>query len=237
MNVMSWMIGIWNVNNEELIVYAIFKFVTRMITCYPCFRDKLVGADKTIDDKTNKSEMEALEEMGTQKKPPLELGKKNTLTSPNVQTLIDNTISGPNNEITGGEKEKQQQQESSSNEKKPDENKSDEKKEQDKKEQEKKDQQNKDQKQEEKDQDQEQKDEEQKKKEQQEKEQKEQNKDEQKQENKEVPPEVLERLKQMKISEEKARMILEAMKNQEVQYLQQNKRKATKPKDRGKPDW
>ena len=41
----------------------------------------------------------------------------------------------------------------------------------------------------------------------------------------------------MKISEEKAKMILEAMKNQEIQYLQQNKRKATKPKDRSKPDW
>ena len=32
-------------------------------------------------------------------------------------------------------------------------------------------------------------------------------------------------------------LILEAMKNQEIQYLQQNKRKATKPKDKGKPDW
>nr|CAG8589737.1 4983_t:CDS:2 [Entrophospora candida] len=93
MNVISWMIGIWKVNKDELIVYAIFKFITRMVTCYPCFHDKLVGADKKIDDKTNESEMEALEEMGTQKKPPLELGKKNTLTSPNVQTLIDNTIS------------------------------------------------------------------------------------------------------------------------------------------------
>ena len=41
----------------------------------------------------------------------------------------------------------------------------------------------------------------------------------------------------MKISEEKAKMVLEAMKNQEIQYLQQNKRKATKPKDKGKPDW
>ncbi|HEY0654481.1 MAG TPA: hypothetical protein VGD65_15175 [Chryseosolibacter sp.] len=45
------------------------------------------------------------------------------------------------------------------------------------------------------------------------------------------------KLEQMKISEEKARMILEAMKNQEKQYLQQNKRKATKSKDRTKPDW
>ncbi|HYC84928.1 MAG TPA: hypothetical protein VEB86_06890 [Chryseosolibacter sp.] len=36
---------------------------------------------------------------------------------------------------------------------------------------------------------------------------------------------------------EKALMILEAMKNQEKQYLQQNKRKATKSRDRSKPDW
>jgi Ca-activated chloride channel homolog len=46
-----------------------------------------------------------------------------------------------------------------------------------------------------------------------------------------------EKMKEMKVTEEKAKMILEAMKNQEVQYLQQNKRKATKPKDKGKPDW
>ena len=32
----------------------------------------------------------------------------------------------------------------------------------------------------------------------------------------------------MKISPEKAKMILEAMKNQEVQYIQQNKKKARK---------
>ena len=39
------------------------------------------------------------------------------------------------------------------------------------------------------------------------------------------------------MSEEKAKMILEAMKNQEIQYLQQNKRKATKQRDKTKPDW
>ena len=54
---------------------------------------------------------------------------------------------------------------------------------------------------------------------------------------KEIPPSVSDKLKQMEMSEEKAQMILEAMKNQEIQYLQQNKRKATKPKDKGKPDW
>ncbi len=56
-------------------------------------------------------------------------------------------------------------------------------------------------------------------------------------EKKDLPPSVSDKLEQMEISEEKAKMILEAMKNQEIQYLQQNKRKATKPKDKGKPDW
>lgn len=93
-----------------------------------------------------------------------------------------------------------------------------------------KDQQNKDQK------DKEQKDKEQKEKEQQQKEQ--EKKDQQNKDDKNKPdPSLSEKLKDMKISEDKAKMILEAMKNQEVQYLQQNKRKATKPKDRGKPDW
>jgi Ca-activated chloride channel family protein len=59
--------------------------------------------------------------------------------------------------------------------------------------------------------------------------------DKDKKENNKPSPQ--EKLKDMQISEEKAKMILEAMKNQEVQYLQQNKRKATKPKDKGKPDW
>jgi len=80
-------------------------------------------------------------------------------------------------------------------------------------------------------------------KEQQEKEKKEQQQKEQEQKDnknndkKDLPPSVSEKLKEMQMSEDKAKMILEAMKNQEVQYLQQNKRKATKPKDRGKPDW
>ncbi len=76
-----------------------------------------------------------------------------------------------------------------------------------------------------------------------EKEEKEQQQEEQEQKDdsnkdkKDLPPSVSEKLKEMQMSEEKAKMILEAMKNQEVQYLQQNKRKATKPRDKGKPDW
>ncbi|MEQ9442879.1 MAG: hypothetical protein RIG62_27815 [Cyclobacteriaceae bacterium] len=45
------------------------------------------------------------------------------------------------------------------------------------------------------------------------------------------------RLQEMNISEEKARMILEAMRNNEMQYIQQNRRKPNKPRDRTKPDW
>jgi len=41
----------------------------------------------------------------------------------------------------------------------------------------------------------------------------------------------------MNISEEKAKMILEAMKNNEIQYIQQNKRKAKNRKKSNKPDW
>ncbi|MFN7259972.1 MAG: hypothetical protein ACK5TU_08755, partial [Cyclobacteriaceae bacterium] len=77
----------------------------------------------------------------------------------------------------------------------------------------------------------------QKEKEQKEKEQKEKEEQEKNKDKKDIPPSVSEKLKEMQMSEEKAKMILEAMKNQEVQYLQQNKRKATKPKDKGKPDW
>lgn len=44
------------------------------------------------------------------------------------------------------------------------------------------------------------------------------------------------RLQEVNISPEQAKMILDAMKNNEVQYLQQNRKKGTKT-DKGKPDW
>lgn len=46
-----------------------------------------------------------------------------------------------------------------------------------------------------------------------------------------------EKLEELNLTEEKARMILEAMKNNEIQYIQQNKRKAKKKPDSTKPDW
>ncbi|MCX2746068.1 hypothetical protein OO013_19475 [Mangrovivirga sp. M17] len=46
-----------------------------------------------------------------------------------------------------------------------------------------------------------------------------------------------EKLKEMNMSEEKAQMILEALQNNEVQYLKQMQRKSTKDKDDDKPDW
>jgi hypothetical protein len=46
-----------------------------------------------------------------------------------------------------------------------------------------------------------------------------------------------EKLEELNLTEEKARMILEAMKNNEMQYLQQMQRKPTKKQDSDKPDW
>lgn len=121
------------------------------------------------------------------------------------------------------EDKKENQDQKKNDKQNQDKNKQDqEKKDQEKKDQEKKDQAEKDKQEKEK-------------KEQQEKEAKEnEEKKEQKDKKDNFNPD---KLKDMKVTEEKAKMILEAMKNQEVQYLQQNKRKASKPRDKGKPDW
>jgi hypothetical protein len=50
-------------------------------------------------------------------------------------------------------------------------------------------------------------------------------------------PSTAEKLKEMNISKEKAKMVLEAMENSEKQYLQQLRRRSSKKKDRNKPDW
>ena len=61
--------------------------------------------------------------------------------------------------------------------------------------------------------------------------------DEEGQEMEQPPQSRSEKLEELNLSEEKARMILEAMKNNEIQYIQQNQRKATKKPDSNKPDW
>lgn len=61
--------------------------------------------------------------------------------------------------------------------------------------------------------------------------------EEEKDQNKENPISNAENLEELNISEEKARMILEAMKNNEIQYIQQNRRKAKSRNKSGKPDW
>lgn len=134
--------------------------------------------------------------------------------------------------------EEQQKQQQRNDQDKKDQEQKDNKDQQDKKDQkqndqEKKDKEKKEQEQKEK-QEKEKKDQE--KKDQQQKQDQQKKEDEKKDEKKDQQPSS-EKMKQMKISEEKAKMVLEAMKNQEIQYLQQNKRKATKPKDKGKPDW
>ena len=126
------------------------------------------------------------------------------------------------------QKQQQDQQKKEEEQKKQDQQK------QDQKNQEKKDQKDKQDQKDQKNEDQKSKEE--KEKQEKEKQQQEQQEKESKEKDK-LPPSVADKLKQMEMSEEKAKMILEAMKNQEIQYLQQNKRKATKPKDKGKPDW
>ena len=46
-----------------------------------------------------------------------------------------------------------------------------------------------------------------------------------------------EKLKEMNLTQEKARMILDAMKTNEIQYLQQRRREKTQRTDNNKPDW
>ena len=137
------------------------------------------------------------------------------------------------------EKKKQEEQQQQNKDNKKDDKKKDQK--DDKENKDNKDQKNKEDQQSKEQKDKEQKDKDQKDKEQKEKEQqkKDQDKDskEEKDKKEKENPSVSDKLKDMKMSEDKARMVLEAMKNQEVQYLQQNKRKATKPKSKNKPDW
>ena len=123
-------------------------------------------------------------------------------------------------------------QEQKDQEKQDQEKKEQEKKDQEQQEQEKKDQEQKDQEKQdgEKDEDQEKKDEQ--------KDKEEQDGEKSEEKEKEQPkPTPSDKLKEMNISEEKAKMILEAMKNNEIQYIQQNRRKATKKKESDKPDW
>ncbi len=137
---------------------------------------------------------------------------------------------------------KQQEEQEQDDQNKDDKDQNEEQQEQDKKDQEQQEQDQKDQqdqKQQEKEQQQEEKQEDGEKKEDKDGEQQEQEQNEQEQgEQEEDPLEKLkEKLKEMNIPLEKAKMILEAMKNQEVQYIQQMKRKASKPQKTSEKDW
>ncbi|OEK05153.1 hypothetical protein [Roseivirga misakiensis] len=130
------------------------------------------------------------------------------------------------------QQEQDQKDQNKDQEKKDDKDQKDqEKQDQDKQDQEKKDQEKKDQ---------ENKDQEEQENQEQKKDDKEgeENEEQKEGEQKEDPLEKLkEKLKEMNIPLEKAQMILEAMKNNETQYVQQKKRKATQRKDNSKPDW
>ncbi|WP_462248612.1 hypothetical protein [Ekhidna sp.] len=69
--------------------------------------------------------------------------------------------------------------------------------------------------------------------------QEQQNQDQENQEDQEKSQEQMtqEKLEEMGISEEKARQLLEAMRQSEIKYLQHQRRKPTKRPPSGKPDW
>ncbi len=58
-----------------------------------------------------------------------------------------------------------------------------------------------------------------------------------KEEDKETNEKRSQRLQNINLTEDQAKTILDAMKNNEVQYLQQNKKKPSKKPEKGKPDW
>ena len=152
-----------------------------------------------------------------------------------AQATVDQALKRyPNDEKLNALREKLKKEEEQNEQNKDEENKDEKNKDQQNKDEQKKDQQSKDQKQEQQQKDQEQKDQQQKEKQQQQKANEESQKKEKQDEDLNLDKDKLE---QMKMSEEKARMVLEAMRNQEKQYLQQQRRKTTKPRDSNKPDW
>lgn len=134
------------------------------------------------------------------------------------------------------QKKQQQKQDQKNQDQKQNQEKQDQKKQKQKEQQQKEEQKKQEQK--EKKQEQEQKEEKQgQKKEEQKPEDAEKTEEQKEKEKQEKLKKFLEKLREMKISREKAEMILEAMKSNEIQYVQQNKRKAKKKKDHSKPDW
>src|SRR6185369_16127756 len=54
LNIVQWMADVWRMEKNELIVYTLFKGITRLLVCQPCFGDgwlkkraKSVAAAKT----------------------------------------------------------------------------------------------------------------------------------------------------------------------------------------------
>lgn len=112
MNIITCMADIWEVNKNELIIYKLFKYITRLMVCYPCFGDKLSGADEKIDEKTHEQEDLMLVDKANRKPQSAEKlligAQQNVLKNPNMNDLIKVTLDGPTKndieKISGEEK-------------------------------------------------------------------------------------------------------------------------------------
>ncbi len=111
LNITTWMADIWRVNQNELIIYKIFKYITRLMVCYPCCGDKLSGADEKIDEGTHEIEKLALANKAGKKPQNAEKllndAQQSALKNPNMKDLIETTVEGPTQDdikkISGGE--------------------------------------------------------------------------------------------------------------------------------------
>lgn len=139
--------------------------------------------------------------------------------------LVKKKLDEQNQKNQENQQDKEDKNEDQKDQDQKEEEKQNQKEQKDEKEQQKQDQQEQKQDQDKQDQQQEQQKEQQKEGEQEEKEQKQQ------------PQPSQPDFDEKEISKEMAEMILQAMRNKELQYLQQMKRKPTKPADKDKPDW
>lgn len=112
MNIITCMADIWEVNKNELIIYKLFKYITRLMVCYPCFGDRLSGADEKIDEKIHEQEDLILVDKANRKPQSAEKlligAQQNVLKNPNMNDLIKVTLDGPTKndieKISGEEK-------------------------------------------------------------------------------------------------------------------------------------
>ncbi|CAG8441379.1 8352_t:CDS:2 [Ambispora leptoticha] len=66
LNVLNWISNVWRINQDDLIIYEIYKIITRVLVCYPCCGDRFDGGNEEITGEQAKAESQALMEKENQ---------------------------------------------------------------------------------------------------------------------------------------------------------------------------